>query len=165
VNQPWFWATLLVVAALAVAVRLRAGRPLLPRRARAIPDGALLVAAVSAAALVFHCAAMFFAPWVAAVPGTGGAADAVRAMGASSRLAYWVPAVALVLAVHRVWWPALLTLTVCLLGVGITMYGAFTLTVHLGWLAALIVTGSAISAGLLGRRADRGSRAGVTQVR
>jgi len=95
VNQPWFWTTLLVVAALAVAVRLRAGRPLLPRRAQAIPDGALLVAAVSAAALVFHCAAMFFAPW----------------------------------------------------------------------LAALIVTGSAISAGLLGRRADRGSRAGVTQVR
>lgn len=162
-DQPVFWAMLLVVAMLAVVVRLRARRPLLARHARSVPDTALVVAACSVAALVFHCVAMFFGTWVAAVPGTGAAADAVRATGTTSRLAYGVPAVALVVALHRVWWPALLALTACLLGVGITMYGSFTLAVHLGWLAALVVTASAISAGLLGRHAARGGRAGVLQ--
>jgi hypothetical protein len=75
----------------------------------------------------------------------------IRAMGDTSKWAYAVPAVLLVVALRTVWWPALLVLAVTLLGVGVTMYGPYALDTHLAWLAALIVVGTTVSAGLLGR--------------
>ncbi len=147
-----FWGVLLGVAVLGAVVRVWRG-PLWPRRATVIPPSALVIAAAAALALVFHCAAMFFAPWTDAIPGARIPGDAIRAMGDASRWAYAVPAALLVLAVRNLWWPALLALAVALLGVGITMYGPFSLGTHLAWLAALIVVGTVVSAGVVGQGA------------
>lgn len=157
-EQPIFWSALLAVAALAMAVRLRNGAPLLPRHATPVGRAGLLVAGLSALVLVFHCAAMFFGPWVDAIPGAQAPADAVRSMGAISQLSYWLPATMLVLALLRVWWPGLLLLITTLAGVGVTMYWPYALTTHLAWLAAVIVVGSAISAALLSPPPPAGAR-------
>lgn len=148
-DQPIFWSVLLAVAVLAMAVRLRTGAPLLPQHATPVDRAGMLVAGLSVLVLVFHCAAMFFGPWVDAIPGAQAPADAVRGMGTSSQLAYWVPATILVLALHRVWWPGLLLLFTTLAGVGVTMYWPYALTTHLAWLAAVIVVGALVSVALL----------------
>ncbi len=96
------------------------------------------MAAIAVAVLVFHCAAMFFADWVDAVPFAEAPADAVRALGPASQVAYWVPAVALVTALRRVWPPALGLLIVTLVGVGYTMFVPHALTTHLAWLGAAV---------------------------
>lgn len=151
-GQPGLWSTLLVVVVVLGAVRLLVvRRPLVVRRASPVPVPALVVAMLSALALVFHCAAMFFGPWVALIPGTAGSAGAVNAMGTASQLAYGVPAVLLLVSLWRVWWPALLVLGVCLLGVGLTMYLPFALETHLVWLTAVILVGAAVFSGLVGR--------------
>lgn len=160
-DQPVFWAVLLAVAVLGATTRLSGSGPLSPSRAVAVSVPALVVAALSALALVVHCAVMFFAPWTDAVPGGRIVGDAIRSLGETSRWAYAVPAALLVSALLRVWWPALLTLAVALVGVWITMYGSSALTTHLAWLATLIVVGVAISTALLGaprpRRLDQGT--------
>ena len=143
-----FWGVLLALAVLGAALRWWRG-PLWPRRAAPVSTPAFVIAALATLALVFHCAVMFFAPWtdvIARVPG-----DAIRAMGDTSRWAYVVPAVLLVVALRTVWWPALLAVSVTLLGVGVTMYGPYALNTHLAWLAALIVVGTAVSVTLVGR--------------
>lgn len=147
-GQPVFWSALLAVTVVVAAVRLRAGRPL-ARRAVRLTWAELVVAGLSVLALVFHCAAMFFGPWVDAIPGATAPADAVRGMGTASQWAYWLPAAALVLAWRRVWWPALALLVITLLGVGVTMFWPYPLSTHLAWLAAVILVGVAVSAGLI----------------
>ncbi len=85
--------------------------------------------------------AMFFSDWVAAVPFAEAPADAVRDLDSvASEVAYWVPAGALVIALRRVWPPALLLLVVTLVGVGYTMFVPHALTTHLTWLAAAVVS-------------------------
>jgi len=153
VDQPVFWSALLAVSVALVVVRLRRGAPLLTRFSRRTPVGALVVAAVAAVALVFHCGSMFFAPWVDAIPGLGGPAGAVRAMGTASQAAYWVPAALLVVMLGRLWWPAVLVIVVSLVGVGVTMFSPYPLTTHLVWLATATLTLVATATGLL----DRGS--------
>jgi len=134
VDQPVFWSALLAVSVALVVVRLRRGAPpLLTRFSRRTPVGALVVAAVAAVALVFHCGSMFFAPWVDA--------------------AYWVPAALLVVMLGRLWWPAVLVIVVSLVGVGVTMFSPYPLTTHLVWLATATLTLVATATGLL----DRGS--------
>lgn len=139
-DRPWYWGTLAAVAFVGLLVRLAARRPLWPRKARAVPPIELAVAAVAVAALVFHCGAMFFASWVDAIPFAEPAADAVRALGLVSQVAYWLPAAAAVLALRRVWAPALVTLLVTLVGVGLTMFLSYPLDMHLAWIAASMVT-------------------------
>lgn len=150
-SQPWLWSALPVVVVIAGAVRLVARRPFVVRRAAPVPAPALVIAVLSALALVFHCAAMFFGPWVALIPGTAEPAGAVNAMGTASQCAYWVPAALLLASLWRVWWPALLVLGVCLLGVGLTMYLPFTLDTHLMWLTAVILVGAAVFTGFVGQ--------------
>ncbi len=157
-DQPIFWSALLGVALIAMALRWRVGRPLLARYATPIGRPSLVVAGLSVLALVFHCTAMFFGPWVDAIPGAQAPADAVRSLGTASQIAYWLPAAILVLAVRRIWWPGLLLVITTLAGVGVTMYWPVALTTHLGWLAALIVVGSAISATLLSPAPTTGTR-------
>lgn len=157
-DHPIFWSALLAVAVLTTAVRLRTGAALLPRHATPVGRAGLLVAALSVLVLVFHCAAMFFGPWVDAIPGAQAPADAVRSMGTISQLSYWVPAGALVLALLRVWWPGLLLLVTTLTGVGVTMYWPYALTTHLAWLAAAIVVGALVSVALLSPPPPTGPR-------
>ncbi|MBG6212707.1 MULTISPECIES: hypothetical protein [unclassified Cryobacterium] len=107
------------------------------------------MAFASGLALVFHCAAMFFGPWIDAVPFLQAPANMVRLMGVGSEIAYWVPAAALLVAWRRVWWPALAALVVTLAGVGVTMYWPFPLSVHLAWLTAVIIVGSLVPTLLL----------------
>jgi hypothetical protein len=86
--------------------------------------------------LAFHCATMFFASWVDAVPLAKAPADVVRALGPASQVAYWVPAITLVMALRRIWRPALALLIVTLFGVGYTMFVPHPLFTHLAWLGA-----------------------------
>ena len=148
-EQPAFWAVLAVAGIVAVAVRLVVRRPLWRRRASALPGRDLAVAAVVAAALVFHCAAMFFPDWVDALPLTEQPATAVRDLGPVSQVSYWVPAGVLVVALRRVWSPALALLTAALVGVGYTMFVPHDLEVHLTWIAAAVLTLVAVMTALV----------------
>lgn len=151
-NQPVYWSALLAVAALAVAVRLVTGGPFLRRRAVPLRQGELVLAGLALVVLVFHCASMFFAPWTDALPGGRALGDAVRALGTASSWSYWLPAVVLLLAVRRVWWPGLLLLAVTLVGVGYTMFWPHALPTHLTWLAAAVLTVVAVAGSLVGGR-------------
>jgi hypothetical protein len=156
VNQPFLWGGLLAFAVTVGIVRLVARRPLLRARSVRVGRVGAVVAFASGLALVFHCAAMFFGPWIDAVPFLQAPADTVRSMGLASEIAYWAPAAALIVAWRRVWWPALAALVVTLVGVGATMFWPFPLEVHLAWLAAVIIVGSLIPTLLLrGPRAAR----------
>ncbi|KFF59422.1 hypothetical protein JF66_11390 [Cryobacterium sp. MLB-32] len=155
-NQPFLWGGLLAFAVAAGILRLAVGRPLLRRRSVAVGRLSAGVAVVSGLALVFHCAAMFFAPWVDAVPFLQTPAAMVRSMGTGSQIAYWLPAATLLLAWRRVWWPALVALAIILVGVGVTMYWPYPLGVHLAWLTAVVIVGTLIPTMLLrGPRAAR----------
>jgi hypothetical protein len=155
-NQPVYWSVLAGIAVLAAAARLTAGGPLLRCRAVPLGRGDFLVAVVSVLALAFHCAVMFFAPWTDAVPGADVLGSRIRALGPVSQWTYWLPAAALALSLRRVWWPALVSLTATLSGVGITMFWPYPLTTHLAWLAAAVVTWIVVASSLVGRR--QGSR-------
>ncbi|MDJ0348628.1 hypothetical protein [Cryobacterium sp. PH29-G1] len=155
-NQPFLWGGLLAFAVASVILRLVVGHPLL--RERSVRVGWLwaVLAVASGLALVFHCAAMFFGPWIDAVSFLQAPAGLVRSMGVGSQVAYWLPAAALTAAWRRVWWPALAALVVTLAGVGVTMYWPFPLDVHLAWLTAVIIVGSLVPTLLLrGPRAAR----------
>jgi len=89
------------------------------------------VALVALLALGFHCAAMFFQSVTLAVPGTDGAVRAVNELGTVSQVAFWVPALLLVLALRRAWTPLLLVETCALIAVGVTMFWNYGLSVHL----------------------------------
>lgn len=164
-DQPILWGALLSVTVLAAALRLGAARPLLSLRAIPVGRVELGVAGLSVLVLVFHCAAMFFGPWVDAIPGAQVPADAVRAMGTASQWAYWLPATTLVLSWSRIWWPALALLLTTLLGVGITMFWPYLLSTHLAWLAGVILVGMFISAALLAPRPAAERQAGPTASR
>ena len=140
-DQPIYWGVLAATAIVLAGARLVARRPLWRSRARAVSRGDLVVAAAAVAVLVFHCMAMFFADWVDAVPFAEAPAAAVRDLDSlASEVSYWVPAAALVVALRRVWPPALLVLLVTLVGVGYTMFVPHALDTHLAWLAAAVVT-------------------------
>lgn len=140
-DQPIYWGALAATAAVLAGARLVARRPLWRSRSRAVSRGDLVVVATAVAVLVFHCSAMFFADWVAAVPFADAPAAAVRDLDSlASEVSYWVPAAALVVALRRVWPPALVLLVVTLAGVGYTMFVPHPLTTHLVWLAAAVVT-------------------------
>jgi len=160
-NQPVFWASLLGIAITAGGVRALRGRPFLPRRSVRLGTVARTVAVLSTTLLVFHCAAMFFAPWVEAIGALRPLATEVTDMGVTSQVAYWVPAAALLLVWRRVWWPGLALVAVTLTGVGVTMYGSYPLSVHLSWLAAVIVSGVFVSTALTGLGTSARERANV----
>ncbi|MDJ0377341.1 hypothetical protein [Cryobacterium sp. PH31-L1] len=153
-NQPFLWGGLLAFAIASAILRLVVGRPLLRKRSVRVGWPWAVVGFASGLALVFHCTAMFFGPWVDAVSFLLAPADMVRGMGAGSQVAYWLPAAALVVAWQKVWGPALGALIVTLAGVGVTMYWPFPIDVHLAWLTAVIIVGSLIPTLLL-----RGPRA------
>ncbi len=157
VDQPIYWGVLAIMATVGAAARLAARGPLWQRRARAIPSGELVVAAIAVALLVFHCGAMFFMDWVDAVPFAEAPATAVRDLdSAASRVAYWAPAATLVIALRRLWPPALLFLVVALIGVGYTMFVPHALTTHLAWLASAVVAVVLIATALVFIRRPRG---------
>ena len=157
-EQPVFWSVLIATAVAGAGLRLALGRPLWPSRSRPVPRAELAAAAAAGAVLVFHCAAMFFAGWVDAVPLAERPADAVRALGFTSQVSYWVPALVLVIALRRVWTPVLALLVVALVGVGFTMFVPHELTTHLAWLAAAALSVVLIATALVVPRPG-GSRA------
>ena len=139
-----YWVALVVLVVVGLAVRVLRGGPLLPAaRTSVLGRLDLVVALVAFLALGFHCAAMFF-PSVVAAPGTDGAARAVRELGAASQVAYWVPAVLLLVALRRAWAPLLFAETVVLLAVGGTMFWDFGLPAHLIAIAGSVATTVAV---------------------
>lgn len=81
--------------------------------------------------LILHCAAMFFRPLVAAVPGTETIMSQINAMGTASIIWYVVPALLVMAGLRRQHWIAQVLLAAVLLAVGITMYDGTALSVHL----------------------------------
>jgi len=139
-----YWVVLTGIAVAAVLIGLWAGRAQ-ARRAR-LNGASLAVGVVALGALVFHCVAMFLPRLVPPVGPLPAAADEIRALLLPSQLAYWLPATLLVAAVRRLAPVAVTALAGVLLGVGVTMFWPFPLTVHLGLIAAAV----GILAGLLG---------------
>jgi len=150
VDQPLLWGALLGVVLLGGLIRLLSRGAVLAPRAVPVQPWERTLVMIGGGMLIFHCTAMFFGPWVDAVPGFEPAARAVRASGTASQIAYWLPAAAIVVGWRRVWWPALGVVTVTLVGVGVTMFIPFPLVVHLGWLTALILSALAVSTFLVG---------------
>ncbi|MDQ6849835.1 MAG: hypothetical protein M3070_07630 [Actinomycetota bacterium] len=50
---------------------------------------------------------------------------------------------------RRVWWPVSLLPAATLLGVGASMFWPYSITTHLGWLAAAVALTSAVFASLI----------------
>lgn len=145
-----YWTFLVVIAALGIAVRLSHGQPLLRRRAVRFALLELALAIAALIALGFHCAAMFFPAFVDAIPRMQAPAQAIRRLGAASQAAYWIPAALLIVALRRAWWLAVIAEAAALLAVGVTMYGSFTLAVHLVAIAAVVALTVAVAVVLLG---------------
>lgn len=148
--RPGFFTALAVLVGAILVVRLVRRAPLLAGRARRLTVAESTTVVVADVLLVFHCAAMFATGWVAAI----GVLDVPAAIVSDlsdpiGRVAYWLPAVALLIAVRRLWWPAPVGLALALAAVGWTMYGSFTVDQHLATIA-VAVTGIAITvAGLV----------------
>lgn len=157
-NQPIYWSILLGVVVIGTVLRIVARRPLVPAMAARLRVWEVVVASVAGLVLIFHCVSMFFAAWVNAVPWLEPAAEAIRNLGTISELMYWVPAAALLVAWRGVWWPALLVLAGSLIGVGVTMFFPYPLTVHLVWLAFAILAALLISVFLVGRPVSEPTR-------
>ena len=142
-----FLLGLLAIPAVALALRLTTELP--SRRAHTMPGLDLALLVVGAGSLVFHCTAMFFPAQTALVPGTGPAAAAVNDFGTASMLLFVAPSVLVLVALRRVWLPALVVLAGTLAAVGITMYVGSPLGLHLSTIAAAVLVLSSVAAGLL----------------
>ncbi len=147
--RPGFFATLAAVSTLVLLARLVRRGPLLGSRARVLRPWELALFAASLAALVFHCAAMFSPDVVASLGLDVPAAIARDLNDPIGQLAYGVPAVTLILAVRRLWWPAPTALSVAFFAVGWTMYTDFTLNEHLATIAVAVIAIALISASLV----------------
>lgn len=138
-----FVLSLVVVAVALVVVRLAV--PAVPpvRLARPITNFEMGLAAVGLLGLILHCAAMFFMPVVAAIPGTGAILDQINGMGVASMIWYAVPAVVLLVGLRRQQVAAVAVLAVALLAVGVTMYNGTELSIHLATIfaAAVVIAG------------------------
>ncbi len=98
---------------------------------------------------------MFFPAIVSSVPGSTGAARAVRDLGVVSQIAYWVPAGFLLIVLRRAWQPLLLVEGGVLLAVGVTMFFGFGLPVHLAAIACSVAATVALLTTLGGSPAGR----------
>ncbi len=136
-----------VVLGLAVLAVLSARLfvPGIPLRSRAGtttgPDLALL--ALGVAGLVFHCGAMFFRSTFTHLPGSETPIAQITAMGGPSRIWFAIPAVLVVLALRRRPRIAVALVALALAAVGLTMYDAGPLRLHL---TAIFVAALAIAA-------------------
>ncbi len=144
-----YWFFLATLPAAGLIARLASARlPLAPFAYRLRPDETLF-AVGALLALGFHCAAMFFQGRVAAVPGLDGAAEAVADLGTVSQLAFWVPAILLLVGLRRVWLSAFAALAFALIAVGVTMYWSLGLTAHLATIAIAVAITVGIAAGFV----------------
>ncbi len=150
-----YWGSLLGLALAGGAARVVHGGPLLRRRMLRLGRLGLAGTVVALLALGFHCAAMFLPAVVSGVPGSTGAARAVRDLGVVSQIAYWVPAGLLLIALRRAWPPLLVVEGGVLLAVGVTMFLSFGLPVHLAAIACSVAATVALLTTLGGSPAGR----------
>jgi len=145
-----YWPTLAIVVAVVVALRALLRRPLVPRFARTLDAGSVIIAVVCLAALAYHCVAMFFPRSIEPLPLLSSHARSIRSLQLGSELAYWIPSAALILALRGVWLPALGVLSLALVAVGWTMFDGYGLHVHLGAIVAFVMVALIVTAGLVG---------------
>lgn len=91
----------------------------------------VVLVSLGLAGLVFHCGAMFFPALVETLPGTGVAINGINALGATSMIAYVVPAVLILLGLRRQHPIALAVVALGMILVGVTMYDGGSLQIHL----------------------------------
>jgi len=106
------------------------------------PD--LALAAVGVIGLVFHCASMFYRSWVASIPGTEDIITQINAMGMASMIWFIAPSLLLLVGLRRHNRVALLVLVAALTAVGVTMYTATPVSVHVGTIFAAATSMAAI---------------------
>ncbi|MEX1164426.1 MAG: hypothetical protein WEB03_12690 [Nitriliruptor sp.] len=149
---PWFAGLGAVIAVLLVA-RLLLRRPLFGDKARPLSATDAWLAGISIALLAFHCTAMFAPDAVATIAVLDGPAARVQDLGDPvGQAAYWLPAIAAVAAIRRLWWPAPVGATLALTAVGVTMYaGGFTLTEHVVTIVVAAVWLAVVATGLISR--------------
>ena len=131
-----FVLTLLGVAAALLVLRLVVpGLPAqrITRRLTPLDLGSTILGVLG---LILHCAAMFFRPLVAAIPGSGTVISQINSMGTASMIWYAVPALLVLRGLRRQHWVALILLAASLLAVGITMYNGTALSTHLNTIFA-----------------------------
>lgn len=150
-----YWGSLFGLALAGGAARVVHGGPLLRRRVLRLGRLELAMTAVALLALALHCAAMFFPAVVASLPGSTGAARAVRDLGVVSQVAYWVPAGLLLAALRRAWPPLLVVQGGALLVVGVTMFSSVGLPSHLVAIAGSVAATVALLTTLGGSPAGR----------
>ncbi len=109
-------------------------------RSRPMAWAEVLVLVAGVLGLVFHCGAMFFASTVLRVPGSTAAVEQVNAMGPASKVWFAVPAILVLLGLHRQFRPALAAVALTLTAVGITMYDDGPLDTHLTAIFAAALT-------------------------
>ena len=144
-----YWLSLVAVTTSAFALRMALRRPLLPRLARPVGDTNAALLAVALLALGFHCGAMFFADTVTLLPGSDGAISSVNALDLASKVAYALPAMLAVVALRRIWLPALALFATSLLIVGLTMFWWLGLWVHLTAIAMSLTVLSVVVSALV----------------
>lgn len=126
-----FVVSLAVVVVLVLTARLLL--PGIPMRGSAVTLTLTEVALtlLGLATLAFHCGAMFFRAATERLPGSEGAIEDIRALGATSIVWYVVPALLVMLGLRRLPWLALTMAVVALLAVGVTMYDGGPTDAHL----------------------------------
>ncbi|HEV8056390.1 MAG TPA: hypothetical protein VGP51_07880 [Nocardioidaceae bacterium] len=146
---PAYWWTLLAVSLALLALRPLLSRWPLEGRATRLTVAEALLLLLGLAVLGFHCSAMFFPDATAAIPGTDGASSAIRALDVASMVWFVVPAGFVVLALRRLWWPALSAVVLGLAAVGVTMYDGGPLDVHLVTLFVTVALLALVASALL----------------
>jgi len=139
-----YWGSLFGLTLIGGAARVVRGGPLLRGRVHRLGRLELAATVVAILALGFHCAAMFLPAVVSSLPGSIGAARAVRDLGLVSQIAYWVPAALLLTALRRAWPPLLVIESGALLAVGVTMFSSFGLPAHLVAIAGSVAVTVAV---------------------
>lgn len=135
----WYWPGLTIAVVAVGAVRLVRRSPLLPSR----PGQSVWILSIGAGAsvvLAFHCAAMFFPRPVGLISLLDGPASAIRALGTTSRLAFWIPGAIVTVAAATILRTAGAVVAVALVGVGLTMFRPATLSSHLLWIAVAVLS-------------------------
>lgn len=145
-----------VVAAIVGARSLFGALPL--RRvavALRVTDAGLV--GVGLVGLAFHCGAMFFRSTVQPLPGADTVISQIDALKTVSMIWFAVPAALLPLGLRRQHPIALIVVTLALVAVGVTMYDAGPLSMHLTaiFIAVVVLAGVAAAMILPPRRPSR----------
>lgn len=133
--------TVWLLALVVTLFLLRQVLPVLPLSTWARRIGALdaVLSVLGILGLVGHCVAMFFPRIIQSIPGTTSYARVVNELGRGSAVLFVIPALLLLVGLHRQQPVAIGLLLAALAAVGITMYDHGSLRLHLTMISIAVV--------------------------